>query len=499
MMVPRSFIFSSVPPQKSFERNMKHRPMVSKSSVDMYSQKVDSALHIPPEPNTQSMHTSPVVIPPKRGHRITQAHTETTRKDPMTPRKSRVSRQSSATTLGDRPLPKSIASMLEATAIPVPRRSWAARESRRLPRGNHVQEFSKLLMDGLDGQGLCSTGNSALDLLLSPPEENEKSLVSSDCDSENLSYSVPSISADSVPSLDGDDVETPSSLSIPFTPPSQRSPSEKVLRRRRPSNCVNCASDHPLLDTDQSDSEDGHTATSCRSFPVDSTSPKPLVTSRSFPRLGSFKSNLTASLRAIKSAAQTVSTFASPSVQPDDFLTRSLFTITPEMTDDRRPPPMDETPSPALRRYLNPIMVSPAEMYSFQDQPHDSLDSRNCPISVQMQTYHRSGSRGSRKGRFQFSSSKNRNRQSSPFDPETPPMSRQREPRENSDFLRMVVLEMNMRRRGKLRDDIPTRARVSLPPRKGSQAKFVSYEYEEEDEVEPAIPPRWIGISIGSF
>ncbi|KAL5002144.1 hypothetical protein BDV10DRAFT_158427 [Aspergillus recurvatus] len=490
MMVPRSFLFSSVPSPK--------RLVVAHSSVDMSLRQDELALGIAPETQPMNMHTSPVVIPPKRGHRPTPAQTQSTRKDQRTPKRTRMTRQSSSSTLGDRPLPTAVASILEATAIPVPRRSRAVQESRKLPRGNHVQDFSKLLMDGLDDQSLYGTGNSTLDILLSPPEETDKSFVSSDCDSETFSYSAPSISAESVPSLDTD-VDTPSSLSMPFTPSSQRSPSEKI-RRRSPPKCENCASNHPLLDTD-SDSEDEHTITSHQSSPLDSTPSKTLVNPRSFVRLGSFKSNLTASLRAIKSAAQSVSNFASPSLQPDDFLTRSLFTITPEMTDDRRPPPMNEPPPPALRRYLNPIMVSPAEMYSFQDQPHESFDSRNCPISVQMQTYHRSGSRGSRNGGFQFSSSKKRSRQLSPFDPEMPPMSRQREPRENSDFLRMVVLEMNMRRRGKLRDDIPTRAKVWLPPRKGSQARFVpyGYDYEEEDELESEIPARWIGISIESF
>ena len=77
-------------------------------------------------------------------------------------------------------------------------------------------------------------------------------------------------------------------------------------------------------------------------------------------------------------------------------------------------------------------------------------------------------------------------------------MSRQREPRENSDFLRMVVMEMNMRRSGKLRDDIPTRARVWLPPRKGNQARHSPYDYYE-DEAEHAIPSRWVGISANSM
>ncbi|KAL2829966.1 hypothetical protein BDW59DRAFT_141545 [Aspergillus cavernicola] len=498
MMVPRSFLFSSISSPKPFDGHEKHHTLLTKSSVDVViAQKDDSALQLPFESNQQGMHTNPVIIPPKRGHRMTPTHTETIRRGPRTPKRTRITRQSSLTTLSDRPLPSSVASILSATAIPVPRWSWAARESRKLPRGNHVQDFSRLLLDGLDDHLLEGTGNSTLDILLSPPEENAKSAVSSDCDSETLSYSAPSISIGSVPSLDND-VDTPSSLSIPFTPSSQRSSSDRILRRRRLSVCENCASDHPLLETESLTSEDGHTTTRQQSSPLEPIPSKPLFLSRSFPRLGSLKSNLTASLRAIKSAAQSVSTFTSPSVQPDDFLTRSLFIITPEMTDDRRPPPMNEPPSPALRRYLNPIMVSPAEMYSYQDQPHESLDTQNSPISVQMQTYHRSGSRGSRRARFHVSS-KNRDRSFSPFDPETPPMSRQREPRENSDFLRMVVLEMSMRRRGKLRDDLPTRARVWLPPRKSSQAKFTPYDYEEEDEEETAIPSRWIGISVESF
>ncbi|KAL2821599.1 hypothetical protein BJX63DRAFT_222131 [Aspergillus granulosus] len=501
MMVPRSFVYSSVSSPKPYERGGKQHGLPSNPSFGVViNQKDDSALQLPSDLSPQSIYTNPVVIPPKRGHRVTPAHAETLRKDPRTPKKNRMTRQSSSTTLNDRPLPTSIVSILEATAIPVPRRNWAARESRKLPRGNHVQDFSKLLMGGFDDHILEGTGNSPLDVLLSPPDELEKAFASSDCDSETLSCSVPSISVSSVPSLEND-VDTPSSLSIPFTPSSQRSPSERILRRRRPSNCENCASNHPLLDAEPSDSGDEDTASSQQlASPPNQIPYKPLISSRSFPRLGSFKSNLTASLRAIKSAAQSVSTFASPSVQPDDLLTRSLFTITPEMTDDRRPPPMNDTPSPALRRYLNPIMVSPAEMYSYQDQPHESLDPRKSPISVQMQTYHRSGARGTRKTRFRFSSPKNRDRTSSPLDPEAPlPMPRQREPRENSDFLRMIVLEMNMRRRGKLRDDVPTRARVWLPPRKASQAKFVPYDYEEEDEVESSIPTRWIGISVESF
>ena len=60
---------------------------------------------------------------------------------------------------------------------------------------------------------------------------------------------------------------------------------------------------------------------------------------------------------------------------------------------------------------------------------------------------------------------------------------RQREPRENSDFLRVVVLEMNMRREGKLEMG---RAKIWLPPRQS---------VESDVAVQGTIPRRWIGVS----
>ncbi|KAE8348681.1 hypothetical protein BDV28DRAFT_142983 [Aspergillus coremiiformis] len=480
MMVPRAFLFSSVPPLHHGGKSQ-----FSKSEMDFVAVPDVSSLEL----HKESSHTSPVIIPPKRGSRVTPFQREPVSKGFKT---RTAHRSTAAAAYGDRPVPTSIASILKATAIPVPRRKRTTREPRRIPQGNHVQDFSKLLMEGVRSKEdslMEGTGNTMLDILLSPPEDNDRFASGSDYDSETPSLSAHSLSVESMASLDAD-LESPFSSPMPSTPCSQRSPCER--RYLRLSQYESCVSDHPLLDDELSDSEREPLQ---QPTLLDNTPTK--SSSRSFPRLGStFKSNLTASLRAIKSAAQTVSTFATPSVQPDDFLTRSLFTITPKMTDDRRPPPMKEPPSPALRRYFNPVTFSPAEIYAYQDHPHECLDTRNCPVSVQMQTYHRSGKRGYRKSGFHLSGSEGHGRHSSSFDPEVPPMSRQREPRENSDFLRMVVLEMNMRRSGKLRDDIPPRARISLPPRKGHQSRHSPYNYyEDEDEEERTIPSRWVGIS----
>lgn len=251
-----------------------------------------------------------------------------------------------------------------------------------------------------------------------------------------------------------------------------------------------CALDHPLLDVESPEIEPDSSIEDLQLPENDMT--KFASPFRSFPGLKStFKSNLTASLRAIQSAAQTVSTFATPSIQSDDFLTRSLFTITPQLTDDRRPLPMLETPSPALRRYLNPTRVSPAEMYVYHDCPHDPPNmSRLCHVSIQLQTYSASGAPRNRSPGFRIVAASYCDRQTSGLDQDTAPISRQREPRENSDFLRMVVLEMNMRRSGKLRDDVPIRTKVWLPPRKGYAIR--SDNYEEMS----AVPSRWIGVSV---
>lgn len=52
-------------------------------------------------------------------------------------------------------------------------------------------------------------------------------------------------------------------------------------------------------------------------------------------------------------------------------------------------------------------------------------------------------------------------------------MTRPREVRENGDFLRVIVLEMNMRRGGKLADTAAGKARLVLPPRQPCRLRAV--------------------------
>ncbi|KAJ5488964.1 hypothetical protein N7539_003854 [Penicillium diatomitis] len=471
MMVPRAFTFSSAPTKKS-AGTFDIREHALLLGLNVPDEETFKRLEALPEPSTV---TTPMVIPPKRGSRTPVQREVRSR---TTSKVTASRRSSSSSSSNDRPLPRSVASMLDATAIPVPRRSWSTRRPKKLPRRHYVEEFNRIMQEGI---------KSREDYILN---ECEKFGLCADLEPESP-FSVPSSSSDSTPSLEPD-MGSPLGSPQPPTPGSQRSMPERRTVRYAPGE--DCALDHPLLESALEerealvfDSDSGPTT-------PEASQPKRTTSTRSFPSLkSSFKSNLTASLRAIKSAAQSVSTFATPSVQPEDFLTRSLFTITPEMTDDRRPPPMQQPPSPALRRYLNPTPISPAEMCVYHEQPHDhSPPASSCAVSIQMQTYRRSRGRGNRRSNFHVVAPKNRD-QYHVFDPEVPSMSRQREPRENCDFLRMVVLEMNMRRSGKLREDIPPRARIMLPPRKSNSYR-VSGDYEDGED-NNTVPTRWVGIS----
>ena len=76
---------------------------------------------------------------------------------------------------------------------------------------------------------------------------------------------------------------------------------------------------------------------------------------------------------------------------------------------------------------------------------------------------------------------------------------KQREPRENSDFLRVIVLEMNMRKVGKLGEGSPGRARLWLPARQSG--KVGAGEEEESKDAGDRnggagkeVPRRWEGV-----
>lgn len=425
-------------------------------------------------------HSKPVVIPPRTPSKAVST-TQTVRTRGLNggrPMRAAKSHDANA-------IPPAVAALLAVTSIPkMPARRQRKQLTmdRRISMDELIQEWKQD-----DSDVPPSLVGSPLDVLLGRVDESEDeygSLLSIEQEKGSILTSR-SISSESIatmpPSLDFDDPSFISSHWDNLSTPESISRKSLTERRERVVSSPpkeDCVLDHPLLHFGAEESEE-----------IINTDIAELVTAMpaSNERFKSFKSNLTASIQALKSAAKNFSNFTAPSVPPDDLLTRSL--LSPRYTSEMRPKLLEGLPSPELRRYLNPqpAPISPTELSMHL---HDSLtldvDADTQAPMIQMQTYER-------RGRAQKN---RRSRSSDPFSEagraaSDEPTVRQREPRENSDFLRVIVLEMNMRRVGKLDSKAVGKARIWLPPRKLGQAKAVSMSSAAR------VPDRWVGVPAG--
>ncbi|KAI1375871.1 hypothetical protein F4677DRAFT_446031 [Hypoxylon crocopeplum] len=389
-------------------------------------------------------------------------------------------------------IPPSVAALLAITSIPPPNRRGRlrhgqSRESRmtvdsivhrsQVSEKELSQELSEELGRDLSDLSLNSYDRSPMDVLLSPPDElddDDEASVNSDS-AFTSAFSTRAASFESIPSL-GDSFGTSlvTSIDSPVTPRGRR-----IRPPRRSLEPVSSPPgqhpEHPLsnkssLEVDQLD---------FRVFDQKTAPTEQKQTTGLVPLKSVFKSNLTASLRALRSAARSLSAFTASSIPPDDFLTRSILTIDPRVpfTDERMPPVLGEEPSEAMRRYLNPTSSLRADV-----RARSSI--RSYTASIQMQTYKIQRSRSAPAA--SRSTSQTGNSSKTPTAYVFPPGPRQREMRENSDFIRIAVLEHLMRKRGKLDDQREGHARWLLPPRKSTSKPY---------EIGPdGIPARWIAI-----
>ncbi|CAK7273618.1 hypothetical protein SEPCBS119000_005752 [Sporothrix epigloea] len=457
----------------------------------------------------------------------------------------------------------SVAMLLAVTTIP---RSRSTRSLHRSQNFNGEQLYRSRMTDKsiidhspeTEEEFRFSLSKSPLDVLLTAPEDLDEDDSSSVSDSTlEPDLSTRTVSLDSVPSLASSfTTSATSSYDSPRTPNRGHGSVRKARPTRRSMTPVSsppgeCRAD-PLSaeSSDRSDDEADVDVDSLDFRVFQSTSPDPLAKTteaRLQPLRSAFKSNLTASLRALRNAARSFSSLNLTSIPPEDFLTRSILTIDPciPYTDERRPPPLEEEPSPALRRYLNPSngphidprhgttqVLSPALAFAslspvslptkstvppgvssstFPTSPINrtasSASSGSSPplaspftASIQMQTYrvHRTkgvssrslnASSQSRSGSSVVPQKSGRNA-AQYVSNNLPPGPRQRELRENSDFIRIAVMEMAMRRAGKLDDRKPGRARLALPSRKTSTKPYVIGA--------DGVPARWTSFSMTS-
>jgi hypothetical protein len=429
--------------------------------------------------------SDPVVIPARRSRESPRDNLRHGERKDRRHNGGKSSRSSSTRPKDHSPdaIPPAVAALLATTAIPPPRsKNGSMRKS---------SQSQQLTVDAvlkhnqvLEKDFSLSIGQSPLDLLLTPPEELEDDDLL-DSGSASPSYlSKRTTSAESVPSLeDGSIGSSPLSPGYPATPSSRgkRSlPTRKLEPYSLPGEeCMDHPLSKPEFDVENLD---------FRVFERSAKQGNPSQVTSPPRQRSAFKSNLTASLRALKSAAKSLSSMTTPMITPDDFLTRSIIAIDPRVpfTDERMPPHLEDVPTPALRRYLNPTSNAPIDAHI--PGAASQTTGTKCTASIQMQTYKISKST---KTSITSVISKRTSTSSEEVIAQLAdgPVGRQRDMRENSDFIRIAVMEMMMRKNGKLDESVPGRARWALPPR---QPSTKAYEIGED-----GVPVRWIAITAG--
>lgn len=479
MMVPRAYLYNSPPSNQPTTLNDKEKMPVS--VAERVSRKDKAANPVmPPKMLTPQSTTKPVVIPTrtKNGDRRKS-------RDPVSRDRARNDVDSPHDSSS---IPSSVAALLAMTSLPEckyhqdhfrsdNRRQGSVRPG-SLKQDTRYKEIPR--------RAISSSNPQSWGLLLSPPEEPDAESCSFESETTlGPLSSLRSMSSESMPSL-GTDTESLNSVGDPATPElttGSRSGCDRRQKILSTSKGEDCVLDHPLLPRVAKVDVEEHP----RDHDHDGLSPGPTPAAKG---RYSFTSNLTASFRKIRSAAQSFSAFTAPAIPPDDYLSRSLLSISLQFTDERWPLPSDDTPDPALRRYLNPITISPSEFHYQLEQENSSSSRSDCKASIQLQPYHRKkGGSGKASSPPVFTSQQ----QAIDAADGVPHMSlpRQREPRENSNFLRVIVLEMNMRKVGKLSDASPGRAKLWLPAR---QSGKTGLEEGGGKYARKGTPQRWAGV-----
>lgn len=496
MMVPRSFLFQVSPGPKPMSPSPSHSPeRKERRAMGVSTVKATPTPNLPAHPTSHTLRpqtsttTEPVRIPSSTPMLIQPRTHATSRRPSPSPHTQTVMsrgqhgrrRHKSPDAHDPNAMPPAVVALLAVTAIPPPKA--LARRSRQQSRVTIDELVHEWRLEGTSPSS-SEKFRTPLDLLLEPADdEDDDCLADIDDERGGSLLSSRSVSSDSIAS------STPSlepALSIAST--FSTGPSTPSFRSRRSSAMkvggiilsppIEQCEDHPLRPSSAHDSDD--TIVSHR-FTHQSK--------ETIKKKSSLKSNLTASLNALKSAAKSFSNFTATSIPADDMLARSLFS--PRFASEMRPKDIDGLADPALRRYLNPVQgvqPPPFSLDDFSSQFQQALaqpaDDESTPM-IQMQTYSRSRRRHGKSGK---NGSNAGSEKGANLALELPAV-RQREPRENSDFLRIVVLELNMRRIGKLDMKSAGRARVWLPPRKNNEVE------PDRSNRKDAVPTRWRSTS----
>ncbi|RKF64404.1 hypothetical protein OnM2_019084 [Erysiphe neolycopersici] len=189
------------------------------------------------------------------------------------------------------------------------------------------------------------------------------------------------------------------------------------------------------------------------------------------------------SYHKIKLALNSVSSqFNSPLVPINSSRSTKVANLDLFHTSENLPLSLENVPTSQLRWYLNPVTNA-----AIEDHPSTlcrAKRQRRCLVSIQMQTYKISASNEHSPHHI----ISYRTKPTCEDQPDKELVIRRRDMRENSDFLRVVVMEMLMRRRGKLDNQGPGKARMILPPR--------TLTIRPPEVTADGVPVRWISLSV---
>lgn len=477
MMVPRSYPHTS-PPLKSWGESEKDVvPVKARDHVRKPSSKEDKAVGSG-KPTWMSSAPAPTpskpMVIPTRTRKGESRGTQETSYDKTRSTKYRALHVHDPTAL-----PISATALI---AITSPVTLTLGTEAPRTPTfdgGSRKKRTSQEDL-GIGQYAMSASSPRSWSMLLSPPNESDLENISigSDITLAGVSFGR-SLSNESMPSLDTDygSSTSASSISTHRIICGSRGGVERKTKGLYSSKIEECPLDHPLLPLPPT--EDSDLASSTIDTGLAASGPP--STTRQQP---GFKSNLSALLR---SAARSFSNFSAPAISRDEYLTRSLLPMSPPFTDERRPLPLPEPPDPALRRYLNPITASPVELHTHHEHAPSQKARSQCTASIQLQTYHRTPRPSTKASAPPIFASANSAIAVAAEEPFTMPSPRQREVRENSSFLRVIVLEMNMRRNGTMSETAPGKARMWLPARQVDK--------RGEGSQQDGVPRRWVGVT----
>ncbi|KAI1003225.1 hypothetical protein K3495_g4981 [Podosphaera aphanis] len=433
------------------------------------------------DPDIQFFTPSPPVIIPTPG-----CHNASLKKKQVIKRRGN-DQSLKETKLSTNTIPLSPATILAITSIPPWRKRSGIRPHNLVKRANfELCDDESTEDDCASAHGLVlSHGEHPFEILLTPPDNDGDNTESDDSQGSFRSRSsCASFSSSSISSAG-----STSSYKSPTSPVLAESGfnfrQTGVGRKRRGLTCQTpkeCApEDHPLFVHDVDAEEYILQDTPQIDEIIDEQTE---FEHRKQPKL-SLKSNFTASFQALKRVAKSISSLPNPVIIPDDFLTRSIIHSDSKANLTHLPLPhsQENGPPSALRLCMKSTINIHNEASTFCSAS-SPFQTGKCTASIQMQTLKLSGSsrRSLSNRRIQFARSDNI------VDVTPMHVNRQREARENSDFMRVAVIEMSMRKCGKLDDQKPGRARYVLPPRKVSTKPYAI--------TEGGVPLRWIAFTL---